>query len=247
MNLKIKENNTMKNDVTTVEDEVMNDQNEDSAMANLMAFMNMGVVEVEDEDSDVDDMDDVLDFDDEDESELPSKNAGRKRAGGKRKKAEDDDKSDGEDLIEKGISFTDSQNYRDSLGAKEGYTYRMSHVPSRQFIYAMREKLMEAGMSLEDIVKYVKFYFFSWQGDFYVSAIYNSYFNKLTVKREKQSDDAFEEKVQKHDSLEEIFDSVLGNMDVARECGSDGRPIDMLAFQDTMIDKPSKWSIHDVR
>ena len=93
----------MKNDVTTVEDEVMNDQNEDSAMANLMAFMNMGVVEVEDEDSDVDDMDDVLDFDDEDESELPSKNAGRKRAGGKRKKAEDDDKSDGEDLIEKGI------------------------------------------------------------------------------------------------------------------------------------------------
>lgn len=206
----------------------------------------------DDTDDESDDFD-VIDFSDMDlDSELPSVKAKRaSKSTGKRKrkvnKEEDDDVSDGEDIIEKGISFTDSQNFRDKLGEKDGYTYKMSHTTSREFIFAMRQKLMDAGMSLEDIVKYVKFYFFSWQGDFYVSAIFNSYFSKLTVKREKQTDEAFAEKVEKHDSLEAIFTDILGDMNIAKECGSDGRDIDMLSLQESMIDKPSKWSISDVR
>lgn len=218
--------------------------NEQDIMALLMAQINSGAIALED---DVDDEYDDIDV----EQELPSAKQARKSSGKKtsrRKKTdEDDDKSDGEDYIDKGISFTDAQNFRDKLGSKDGYTYRMSHRSSRDFIYAMRQKLMDAEMSIEDIVKYVKFYFFSWQGDFYVSAIFTSYFDKLTVKREKQTEDAYNEKVTKHDNLENIFTAILGDMDIAKECGSDGRQIDMLYLQDSMIDKPSKWSIHDVR
>lgn len=228
--------------------------NEQDIMALLMAQINSGAIASEDDaddDYDDDELDEVFDDDIDVEQELPSAKQARKSSGKKtsrRKKAdEDDDKSDGEDYIDKGISLTDAQNFRDKLGSKDGYTYRMSHSSSRDFIYAMRQKLMDAEMSIEDIVKYVKFYFFSWQGDFYVSAIFNSYFDKLTVKREKQTEDAYNEKVTKHDNLENIFTAILGDMDIAKECGSDGRQIDMLSLQDSMIDKPSKWSIHDVR